>query len=293
MREAPPFECDGEQGYAWSDRSGVDFRAPLFWYRAALEALPYDPAADLLWVCSDDAQLAGEPQVCGLDATSWTAVLRRCSEAIPGCSAATAAACTADACQTGGHRGDDAGPAAAGRDGSVAPAQLLVLSAEQVQLVSQHPLLADWYIMRVADVLMTSNSSLSYTAALLNQPLGGTEAPVQRDGASSGHETDRASCRHDPGTAVRHEPRTPTAAAAAAVRHEQQHHHRHHQQRGRPSAPSSDVGEGRRTPPALLLRPDPGLGRLRPFDPWDELPLLPSAPVSANHSLRQRPQAPA
>ncbi len=47
-----------------------------------------------------------------------------------------------------------------------------------------------------------------------------------------------------------------------------------------------DGSLGPRAP--VFLRPDPAVGGFRSFDPWDDLPLLPSAPVGANHSLNVR-----
>lgn len=42
----------------------MDFRVPLDWYGDALRALPLDPGGrDVLWVCSDDSQLALSRQV--------------------------------------------------------------------------------------------------------------------------------------------------------------------------------------------------------------------------------------
>ena len=52
------------------------------------------------------------------------------------------------------------------------------------------------------------------------------------------------------------------------------------------AAEDSTSGPGR----ALLLRPDPVLAAFRPFDPWGELPLLPSTPVSGNHTVRRQQQ---
>ncbi|GFR43429.1 hypothetical protein Agub_g4510, partial [Astrephomene gubernaculifera] len=233
LREEPPFEEDGQQGHAWRDRSGVDFRAPLSWYGTALAALPYDPHHDLLWVCSDDADLAaraelgvpvaatGGGEVRSVRGTSWTAVLRqvqqqeeeearrqekkmkekeekdqqqqqhhfggdegarlRCvgcpSGAVPPRGAApmgvpsspAPSSTAAPLASTSRLASASLPPAASSTAPSAAAAAVPVLTPSQQQLLAAHGLLADWFIMQRADVLLASNSTLSFTAAMLNE----------------------------------------------------------------------------------------------------------------------------
>ncbi|KAG2436412.1 hypothetical protein HXX76_006716 [Chlamydomonas incerta] len=204
LRDSPPFESDGQQGGAWTDKSGVDFRVPLDWYGGALRALPLDPARDVLWVCSDDSQLARSGEVCGFRATSWSVA------------AADAAA--------------GRSPAAAPEPGAEPRCSAARAPTPWCQLVNDHAMIADWFVMQRADVLLTSNSTFSFTAAMLSEPRGASSSGSSSNGATSGG------------------------------------------------------GRGQ----ALLLRPDPTLAAFRPFGPWDELPLLPSAPVSGNHSIRRQ-----
>ncbi|KXZ52341.1 hypothetical protein GPECTOR_10g973 [Gonium pectorale] len=269
LRDSPPFEVDGQQGHAWRDKSGVDFRVPLDWYGAALADLPYDPDRDLLWICTDDPQLAARAELCGVRGTSWAAE-----------AALAAAAASADEGppQRENAHGDsdewragesltagvetlwESPPSPPSEDSpqpsTSGPAQhsgsrLRSVGstsqgpAELLRLVSEHALLADWFVMRRADVLLASNSTLSFTAAMLNEPAAGRE-----EGLVQGVD----------------------AAAWGAEGAEER--------RG-----AEERGEG-----PVLLRPDPALRGLRRFDPWAELPLLPSAPVAANHSVNRGSQ---
>ncbi|KAG2454598.1 hypothetical protein HYH02_000439 [Chlamydomonas schloesseri] len=219
LRDSPPFEIDGQQGGAWTDKSGVDFRVPLDWYGDALRALPLDSGRDVLWVCSDDRELALSGQVCGFRATSWPA--------------AAAAAMEAAAAAAAGATVTKPGEAAVGEAPRQAPpGRATMRAAPWIQLVREHAVIADWFVMQRADVLLISNSTFSFTAAMLSQPRGSSHGPC--------------------------------AAGATAT---------------------TSSGHSQ-----ALLRPDPTLAAFRPFDPWGELPLLPSAPVSSNHSVRQQHQ---
>jgi hypothetical protein len=171
-------------------RSGVAFRVPQAWYGGALAAVGFCAARDTLWLCTDDDALAAAPHVRAPTAPPPAPVhaaprwlLRPHSAPAPGP-------------QVAGHPA--VSWASLGRSGCAAP------DSEPPWL----PLLADWFVMQRAAVLLLSNSTFSFTAAL-----------------------------------------------------------------------ASD------TPGATFLRPDPALRAFRRADPWDELPLLPSAAVPANHGV--------
>lgn len=69
LRCEPPFER-GEVGEAW-DCDGVAFRTPMAWVAAALQSAAVDlnpGAGDVLFLCTDDPQLAAAPPLGGV---SW------------------------------------------------------------------------------------------------------------------------------------------------------------------------------------------------------------------------------
>lgn len=157
QRTEPPFEEGGEEGDAWDEVSGANFRAPLEWYAHTLSQprLLGQPAegggcgveavggngfavgdGDLIWVCTDDPQLAAAPAVGQHKAVSWATMLPLL--------------CSAQCADSGGED----------------HARLLRAAVERDLT------LADWVLMQTADVLLCSNSTFSFTAAMLSSVPG-------------------------------------------------------------------------------------------------------------------------
>ncbi|CAM9348504.1 unnamed protein product [Phaeothamnion confervicola] len=170
----PPFEHGNNEN--WDDLSGCYFVSPRQWYAEwasqQLQHARRDRVDVLVWVCSDNAAVSATPAA-ALGLPDGTVLSWRCA-------------------------------AAAG-----APT-LAVAAAERVAAMAPGWML-DWWLMRQADALAVSNSSLSFSAAMLNDPAG-----------------------------------------------------------------------------AAFFRPDPAAGGLRSFDPWNDLPILPSKRVPANHAVHLR-----
>jgi hypothetical protein len=262
LRTHPPFE-EG-QGHAW-DGQGCDWRAPAAWLAAALAALSLDwSSGDLVWVCTDDTDLARHPERLLQDLPPAAA-----EPALPGAPPA-AGACGSRGVgnRAGAEEGDGdekqpkrwrgqadhhqpamatAAPAAAPpmvswtsllagfgqTNGSCSSGGAALGAAERFFSLlkatagtdstdgsgntagnsssGDMALIADWFLMTRADVLLASNSTLSFTAAMAN-PIGG----------------------------------------------------------------------------AVFLRPDPRQGGFVGFDPWNALPLLPARQqLPANHSIHR------
>lgn len=112
LRAEPPFE-EG-QGEAWDDPHCVAFRTPLSWVTDCLETdgdVGFQPAQDLLWICTDDSALARDPRLGRFQGRSWAVV-----------------------------------------DGNTSP------DVDSMMIL-------DWATLAMADVLLTSNSTFSFTAA--------------------------------------------------------------------------------------------------------------------------------
>jgi hypothetical protein len=260
----PPFE-DGQQGAAW-DSNGCDWRAPTAWLLDALAALQLDAAAgDVLWICSDDAVLLQKPEQLlqqtqnqnqqvdeqSIDPTAADKQQEQQQQLMPVVATWATVGMPAGLCSSSAVT---AGAAGAAQDPTAAAASAAAAAAAGD--AADAALLADWFVMSQADVLLASNSTLSFTAAMVNA--------AQRLSAD-GHKQSSAS----------------TAAAAPAA--------------GSASSPTTTAGAvatdsassaaaAVRVP--MFLRPDPRQCCYVPFDPWDALPLLPArATLPGNHRL--------
>jgi hypothetical protein len=169
LRTQPPFE-DGSQGAAW-DSNGCDWRAPTAWLLAALAELQLDGAAgDLLWVCSDDVALLQQPEQLLQQLQEYqqqqeekccdgTREEMRQQQQQPSVASWVTVGVPAGLFRSkkGGTAGavDTADAGGGGRESAAADA-------------ADAALLADWFVMSQADVLLASNSTLSFTAAMVN-----------------------------------------------------------------------------------------------------------------------------
>ena len=171
LRTRPPFE-EG-QGGAW-DGQGCDWRAPDAWLAGALAGLAIDGAAgDAVWVCSDDAALAREPGRIwrlGCDGGGGDGT-GACAPAAPALSWTTALEELRR--QRDGREQDGGG---CDDDGSITTAALSFFSggaeAPAAGAAADAAVIADWFAMTRADVLLCSNSTLSFTAAMANDMPG-------------------------------------------------------------------------------------------------------------------------
>jgi hypothetical protein len=195
LREAPPFE-EGE-GDSW-DGQGAGWRCPAAWLAAALWGLALDGAAsDVLWVCTDDVGLSRQPAALlsqlGLEAA-------------------------ADSTAGGGDNAGSSGISSAMQPhaaGAWAPPAVLSWDAVLAEARKEPSLaarlagqpffkgwvstgggsegssgedsfgkaavIADWLTMAAADVLLCSNSTLSFAAAMASRQGAGGGAFLRPD----------------------------------------------------------------------------------------------------------------
>ncbi|KAJ9514124.1 hypothetical protein QJQ45_002223 [Haematococcus lacustris] len=123
---------------------------------------------------------------------------------------------------------------------------------------------ADFWVQREADVLLASNSTFSFAAALLNHHQGPQGSHVAQGPTP---QPNHMKLGMPPEVPLEGRPAgSPTPCWAAG----------------------GELAPLHVTPTPLFLRPDAAAGRLVPFDPWDALPIVPSKQVPANHSMHKR-----
>ena len=179
FRAEPPFE-EGQRCQAhWDSTAGLNFSTPVAWLVNWLDDIGFWVDDDALWLCTDDPELAKRPMVGHVQALSWQHVLRvhthiraqgggSCDVASGGCSGGSGPACdpgSSDEAHGGGGGGGRGGRVTAACDDDEDVRQLLFGLA----VAAEEPLLADWFTMQEADVLAISNSTFSFTAAMLGK----------------------------------------------------------------------------------------------------------------------------
>jgi hypothetical protein len=262
LRTEPPFE-DGQQGAAW-DSNGCDWRAPTAWLLDALAALQLDAAAgDVLWICSDDAVLLQKPEQLleqkhnhdqqvdeqrsnshGVDKQQEQQERQQLTPLVATWATVGIPAGLCSSAVTAGAAGVAEG--------------LKVAAAVDA---ADAALLADWFVMSQADVLLASNSTLSFTAAMVN-----AAQRLSADGNKQTVASSTAAAAVVPAAASSASSPTTTAGAVET------------------DSASSVAAAAARCP--MFLRPDPRQCCYVPFDPWDALPLLPArATLPGNHRV--------
>lgn len=243
---------------------------------------------NVLWLCSNDSQLTAEPSIAGLPAWSWEAAALQ-----EDLLAAAQPLRQPHQLQQQQQHDRKQQQKQHTREEEEEQQRQQQLDAHQAARLEQHeeekqqqlrkpqpcqelgeqgqalhwPLdlcEADFWVQREADVLLASNSTFSFAAALLNHhqgPQGSLVAQVPTP------QPNHMKLGLPPAVPLESRPAgSPTPCWAAC----------------------GELAPLHVTPTPLFLRPDAAAGRLVPFEPWDALPIVPSKQVPANHSMHKR-----